>query len=64
MEETPYKSLRFQRIAGNIKAMDGEWHIQGKVHVRLIYRSTVEPGIPLPPQMTIEIFRQDAKRQH
>jgi hypothetical protein len=29
--------------------------------VRLIYHSTVEPGFPLPPQVTIEIFRQDAK---
>jgi hypothetical protein len=29
--------------------------------VRLIYRSTVEPGFPMPPQMTMEIFRQDAK---
>ncbi len=61
VEETPYKSLRFQRIAGNLKAMDGEWQIQGKSRVRLIYRSTVEPGFPLPPQMSIEIFRQDAK---
>jgi hypothetical protein len=61
VEESPYKGLRFQRIAGNIKAMEGEWQVQGKVHVRLIYHSTVEPGFPLPPQVTIEIFRQDAK---
>ncbi|HYP68809.1 MAG TPA: SRPBCC family protein [Thiobacillaceae bacterium] len=61
VEETPYKRLRFQRIAGNIKALEGEWQIQGKVHVRLIYHSTVEPGFPMPPQMTMEIFRQDAK---
>ena len=61
VEETPYKSLRFQRIAGNIKALDGEWRIQGKLRVRLLYRSTVEPGFPLPPQTSIEIFRQDAK---
>lgn len=61
VEETPYKSVHFQRIAGNIKALEGEWQIQGKVHVRLIYRSTVEPGFPMPPQMTMEIFRQDAK---
>ena len=61
VEETPNKGLRFQRVAGNIKALEGEWQIQGKFPVRLIYRSTVEPGFPLPPQMTIDIFRQDTK---
>jgi len=63
VQETPYKGLTFQRIAGNIKALDGEWRIQGRSHVHLIYHSTVEPGFPLPPQMSIEIFRNDAKNR-
>ncbi|MGA9992376.1 MAG: SRPBCC family protein, partial [Thiobacillaceae bacterium] len=61
VEETPNKGLSFQRVAGNIKALEGEWQIQGKFPVRLIYRSIVDPGFPLPPQMTIDIFRQDTK---
>jgi hypothetical protein len=61
VEETPYKGLRFQRVAGNIKALEGEWQIQGKFPVRLIYRSSVDPGFPMPPQITIDIFRQDTK---
>lgn len=63
VEENPYKGLRFQRVAGNIKRLEGEWRIQGRSHVRLIYHSTVEPGFPLPPQMSIDIFRNDAKNR-
>jgi Polyketide cyclase / dehydrase and lipid transport len=63
VKETPYKSLSFQRVAGNIRSLEGEWRIEGRSHVRLIYHSTVEPGFPLPPQMSIEIFRNDAKNR-
>jgi Polyketide cyclase / dehydrase and lipid transport len=61
VEETPYTGLRFRGVAGNIKALAGEWRIQGKHHVRLIYHSTVEPGFPLPTQVSIELFRNDAR---
>lgn len=61
VEETPRKSIRFQRIAGNVRSFTGEWQIQGKTPVRLVYRSVVEPGFPVPPQMSVEIFRNDAK---
>lgn len=61
VQETPKKGLRFQRVAGNIRAIEGEWQIHGWRKVRLVYRSTVEPGFPIPPQMSIEIFKQDAK---
>jgi hypothetical protein len=61
VQEKPKHSLRFQRVAGNLRAFEGEWRVQGRSKVRLIYRSTVEPGFPLPPQMSIEIFRHDAK---
>jgi len=59
--ETPMESLRFQRIAGNIKTLSGEWQIKGKKRVQLNYQAIVEPGFPLPPNLTIEIFRNDAK---
>lgn len=61
VEETPGKGLRFKRVAGNLRAIEGEWQIRGWRKVRLHYRSTVEPGFPLPPQMSIEIFKHDAK---
>lgn len=61
VEEFPPRAIRFQRIAGNIRALAGEWQIQGKSPVRLVYRSTVLPGFPLPPEASIEIFRHDAK---
>lgn len=61
VQETPGRGLKFQRVAGNLRAIEGEWQIQGRSRVRLVYRSTVEPGFPLPPQMSTEIFRHDAK---
>ncbi|GEM_PF-600681 len=61
IEETPMKSVRFQRLAGNIKTLAGEWQIQGKKRAQLRYQAMVEPGFPLPPQLSVEIFRQDAK---
>jgi hypothetical protein len=61
VEEVPPKGIRLQRIAGNVRSLLGEWQIQGKSPVRLVYRSVVEPGFPVPPQMSIEIFRNDAK---
>jgi len=61
VEEYPPRTIRFQRIAGNIQALVGEWQIQGKSPVRLVYRATVMPGFPMPPEASIEIFRHDAK---
>ncbi len=61
VEETPQQSLRFQRIAGNIKTLVGEWRIKGKKRVQLNYQAIVEPGFPIPPQLSLEIFRNDAK---
>jgi hypothetical protein len=61
VEESPPSVIRLQRIAGNVRNLVGEWQIQGKSPVRLIYRAVVEPGIPVPPQMSVDIFRNDAK---
>lgn len=61
VEENPPRLIRFQRIAGNIRALVGEWQIHGRSPVRLTYRSTVIPGFPMPPEVSSEIFRHDAK---
>ena len=61
VEESPPKLVRMQRIAGNVRALQGEWQIQGNAPVRLVYRSVVEPGFPMPPQVSVDIFRHDAK---
>ncbi len=61
VEELPPRMVRFRRIAGNIRDMVGEWQIHGQSPVRLVYRSTVIPGFPMPPDVSVEIFRHDAK---
>lgn len=61
VEENPPKGIRFQRIAGNIQTLAGEWQIVGKTPVRLVYRSVIVPGFPMPPEASVEIFRHDAK---
>jgi hypothetical protein len=62
VEETPSERIRFYRTAGNVQSFAGEWLIEGKSpKVRLIYRAVVMPGFPMPPQVSMEIFRSDAK---
>jgi hypothetical protein len=62
VEETPRKRIRFYRTAGNVLSFAGEWLIEGKSRkVHLVYRSVVTPGFPMPPQVSMEIFRSDAK---
>ena len=62
VEETPSERIRFYRTAGNVQSFAGEWLIEDKPgKVRLIYRAVVMPGFPMPPQVSMEIFRSDAK---
>lgn len=62
VEEIPPKVIRMHRTAGNVRSLVGEWQIQGNnAPVRLVYRSIVEPGFPMSPQVSVEIFRHDAK---
>jgi hypothetical protein len=62
VQETPGKQLRVYRTAGNVRAFSGEWLIEGKPRrVRLLYRAAVEPGFPMPPQVSQEIFRNETK---
>ncbi|MBK9326789.1 MAG: hypothetical protein IPN00_10820 [Hydrogenophilales bacterium] len=61
VKETPPRSIQFLRVAGNVRSFMGEWQILGKNPVRLVYRSLIEPGFALPPEVSIEIFRHDAK---
>jgi hypothetical protein len=61
VKETPPKTIQFLRVAGNVRSFMGEWQILGKTPVRLLYRSLIDPGFALPPEVSIEIFRHDAK---
>lgn len=62
VEETPSERIRFYRTAGNVQSFAGEWLIEGKSKkVRLVYRAVLAPGFPMPPQVSMEIFRNDAK---
>jgi hypothetical protein len=45
-----------------VRSFSGEWLIEGKPRrVRLLYRAVVEPGFPMPPQVSQEIFRNETK---
>lgn len=61
VKETPQKRIQFLRVAGNVQSFMGEWQILGKNPVRIAYRSLIEPGFAMPPEVSIEIFRHDAK---
>jgi len=62
VEETPLTRIRFYRTAGNVLAFAGEWLIEGESReVRLVYRAVLTPGFPMPPQASMEIFRNEAK---
>lgn len=61
VEESPPTLIRLQRVAGNVRSLAGEWQIQGKGPVRLIYRANVEPGFPVPPELSLDIFRYEAR---
>jgi hypothetical protein len=62
VEESPLKRIRFYRTAGNVLSFAGEWLIENESRqVRLVYRAVVTPGFPMPPQASMEIFRNDAK---
>lgn len=61
VKETPPATIQFLRVAGNVRTFMGEWQIVGKNRVRLVYRSLIEPGFAVPPEVSIEIFRHDAK---
>lgn len=64
VEETPSERIRFYRTAGNVQSFAGEWLIEGKPEkARLVYRAVVMPGFPMPPQVSMEIFRDDAKKR-
>ncbi len=61
VEETPPSAIRLQRVAGNVRSLTGEWQLQGKGPVRLIYRANVEPGFPIPPELSLDLFRNEAR---
>ncbi|HNQ05311.1 MAG TPA: SRPBCC family protein [Thiobacillaceae bacterium] len=61
VEEHPPSTIRLRRVAGNVRDLMGEWQIQGKGPVRLLYRAVLEPGMPIPPRMSLDIFRNEAK---
>lgn len=47
--------IRFHRIAGSTKEIDGTWSLfpEGR-HTLVVYRVRVDPGLPLVPQWAIE----------
>jgi hypothetical protein len=62
MEEAPYERIRFNRVAGDVKSMRGEWLIVGGGNpVRVIYRARIVPKVPLPPLLGTTMIERDVE---
>ena len=61
VQEIPGQGVRFRRLSGNVRSLDGAWQITGDSPVQLVYRSTVELGLPLPAQLVRRQLRRDTQ---
>jgi ribosome-associated toxin RatA of RatAB toxin-antitoxin module len=62
VQETPNERVHFRKIEGNVAYLEGEWRLKGmRETTRVSYRAMVEPGFPLPPSLTADIFREDTR---
>lgn len=62
MEETPYERIRFNKVAGDVRSMRGEWQIVGSGNpVRVFYRARIVPNVPLPPLLGATMIELDVE---
>ncbi|MGI9047509.1 MAG: hypothetical protein ACR2FI_12145 [Burkholderiales bacterium] len=45
MDETPFESIRFHAVGGNIEQMEGVWRLEGSAPVHVRYRARMKPAI-------------------
>lgn len=61
----PPQRIRFNRVAGDLKSLDGEWVLQelpGGEATRVHYMATVDPGIPVPRPLLRAAIESDVPR--
>ena len=62
VEETPFNTIRFQSVGGNLANMSGEWALERHDHAtRITYRANITPGFTLPPLIGPAIIGRDVR---
>jgi hypothetical protein len=62
LEETPPERIKFNRVAGDVRSMRGEWLIVGNGNpVRIFYRARIVPKVPLPPLLGATMIEVDVE---
>jgi hypothetical protein len=62
LEETPPERIKFNKIAGDVRSMRGEWLIVGNGNpVKVLYRARIVPKVPLPPLLGATMIELDVE---
>jgi ribosome-associated toxin RatA of RatAB toxin-antitoxin module len=62
LEETPPERIKFNKIAGDVRSMRGEWLIVGNGNpVKVFYRARIVPKVPLPPLLGATMIELDVE---
>lgn len=63
MDETPFESIRFHAVGGNIEQMEGEWRLEGGSPVQVHYSARMKPQFWVPPLIGPAVIRRDVQLQ-
>ncbi|MDQ3196791.1 MAG: SRPBCC family protein [Pseudomonadota bacterium] len=63
MDETPFESIRFHAVGGNIEQMEGVWRLEGSAPVHVRYRARMKPQFWVPPLIGPAVIRRDVRLQ-
>lgn len=62
MDEMPPERIRFNKVAGDVRSMRGEWLIIGNGNpVKVLYRARIVPKVPLPPLLGATMIEMDVE---
>jgi hypothetical protein len=62
MDETPPERIKFNKVAGDVRSMRGEWLIVGNGNpVKIFYRARIVPKVPLPPLLGATMIELDVE---
>lgn len=62
MDETPHERIKFNKVAGDVRSMRGEWLIVGNGNpVKVFYRARIVPKVPLPPLLGATMIELDVE---
>lgn len=62
LEETPPERIKFNKVAGDVRSMRGEWLIVGTGNpVKVFYRARIVPKVPLPPLLGATMIELDVE---